>query len=54
MQNPGQLSVQINNLLHGKTLELSEVLRAFVPVPTLQPLDERLAACILGVRERVT
>jgi hypothetical protein len=40
------------DLLHGKPLELSEVLRALVPVPTLPPLDERLAACILGVRER--
>jgi hypothetical protein len=38
------------DLLHGKQLELSDVLRAFVPVPTLQPLDERLAACVLGVR----
>ena len=41
------------DLLHGKPLELSDVLRAFVPVPTLQPLDERLAACILGVRAGV-
>lgn len=37
-------------MLH-RPLPLDEVLRAFLPLPMLQPLDERLAACILGVRE---
>jgi hypothetical protein len=40
------------DLIGPKPLALSEVFRAFLPLPTLQPLDERLAACILGVRER--
>ena len=38
------------DLMRGNQLALSDVFRAFVPVPTLQPLDERLAACILGIR----
>ena len=39
------------DLIGPKPLALSEVFRAFLPLPTLQPLDERLAACILGVKE---
>jgi len=35
--------------MRGNQLALSDVFRALVPVPTLQPLDERLAAFILGV-----
>mgnify|MGYP001105497966 FL=1 len=38
------------DLIGPKPLALSEVFRAFLPLPTLQPLDERLAACILGVK----
>jgi len=38
------------DLMRGNQLVLSDVFGAFIPVPTLQPLDERLAACILGIR----
>ncbi len=34
-----------------RPLELTQVFAAFLPLPTLQPLDERLAACILGIPE---
>jgi len=34
-----------------RPLKLTEVFAAFLPLPTLQPLDERLAACILGIPE---
>lgn len=40
-----------NDLIGPKPLSLGAVFQAFLPLPTLQPLDERLAACILGVRE---
>lgn len=38
-------------LMHRKPVPLDEVVRAFLPLPVLPPLDERLAACILGVKE---
>ncbi|NJN36316.1 MAG: hypothetical protein HC794_03725 [Nitrospiraceae bacterium] len=38
-------------LMHEKPVPLELVFREFLPLPTLQPLDERMAACILGVRE---
>jgi hypothetical protein len=40
-----------NDLIGAKPLALAAVFQAFLPLPTLQPLDERLAACILGVKE---
>ncbi len=41
-----------NDLIGAKPLPLAAVFQAFLPLPKLQPLDERLAACILGVKER--
>ena len=40
-----------NDLIGPKPISLPTVFQAFLPLPTLPPLDERLAACILGVRE---
>ena len=40
-----------NDLIGATPLPLAAVFQAFLPLPTLQPLDERLAACILGVKE---
>lgn len=37
-------------LLGPRKLEVGRVLASLVPIPTLAPLDERLAACILGIR----
>jgi hypothetical protein len=40
-----------NDLIGAKPLALAAVFQAYLPLPMLQPLDERLAACILGVKE---
>jgi hypothetical protein len=40
------------DLMRANQLALPDVFKAFLPVPTLQPLDERIAACILGIREQ--
>jgi hypothetical protein len=40
-----------NDLIGPKPLPLVAVFQAFLPLPMLQPLDQRLAACILGVKE---
>lgn len=39
------------DLMRANQLALPDVFKALLPVPTLQPLDERIAACILGIRE---
>jgi hypothetical protein len=40
-----------NDLIGAKPLPRAAAFQAFPPLPMLQPLDERLAACILGVKQ---
>lgn len=39
-----------NDMIGAKPLPLPAVFQAFLLIPMLQPLDERRAACILGVK----
>ncbi len=39
------------DLLGARRLPLVEILRHFQTLPTLPPIDERVAACILGIPE---